>query len=152
MHKIICVAVLAAMATFGTTGAGHAMDGVTGGGTAGTGGVGGVEGKEQVSRAQYRILLNQCRYAATKAARRECRAEVRRTYTIGATNPDLDCRTYSSVTVCGKLTLSPGQKRCVRESVRGGLTYRRAEVECYAFYKSYKRFKGYSFKGHGGRD
>ncbi|WP_433221889.1 hypothetical protein [Microtetraspora malaysiensis] len=120
MHKIICVAALAAM-VFGTTGAGYAMDCVAG-------------GKQQVSRAQYRILIRQCRYADTKTARRECRAKVRRTYTIGAANPNLDCRTYSSVTVCGKLKLSPRQEACVRESVRSGLTFRRAEVECYAFY------------------
>ncbi|WP_433352457.1 hypothetical protein ACQP25_04885 [Microtetraspora malaysiensis] len=121
MHKITYVAALAAMAVFGTTGAGYAMDCVTG-------------GKEQVSRAQYRILIHQCKFADTKAARRECRAKVQRTYTIGAANPNLDCRTYSSVTVCGKLKLSPRQKACVRESVRSGLTFRRAEVECYAFY------------------
>ncbi|MFF4774486.1 hypothetical protein [Microtetraspora fusca] len=125
MNKIICVAATAALAVFATTGAGYAMDGVTGGGTG---------GKEQVSRGQYRILINQCRYADTKAARQKCRAKVRRTYTIGAANPNLDCRTYSSVTVCGRLTLSPRQRACVRESVKSGLTFRRAEVECYAFY------------------
>ncbi|MGW0594994.1 hypothetical protein [Streptosporangium sp. NPDC002607] len=115
MNKIICVAALAAMTTL--AGAGHPMDGV---------------GKQQVSREQYRILLNQCRYADTSAARRECRAEVRRTYIIGARNPGLDCRTYSSITVCGELKLSKSEKQCVQDSVRSGLTYRRSEVECYA--------------------
>ncbi|MER5622785.1 hypothetical protein ABT061_17270 [Streptosporangium sp. NPDC002544] len=120
MNKIICVAALAVMTTLATAGAGHPMDGV---------------GKQQVSREQYRILLNQCRYADTSAARRECRAEVRRTYTIGARNPGLDCRTYSSITVCGELKLSKSEKQCVQDSVRGGLTYRRSEVECYALYR-----------------
>ncbi|GLW99526.1 hypothetical protein [Microtetraspora sp. NBRC 16547] len=120
MNRIICVAALAAMTTLATAGAGHVMDGSC---------------KKQVDRGQYRILINQCKFADTKAAREECRAKVRRTYTIGATNPNLDCRTYSSVTVCGKLKLSPRQRRCVRESVHSGLTRRRSEVECYAFYK-----------------
>lgn len=117
MNKIICVAALAAMTTLATAGAGHPMDGV---------------GKEQVSREQYRILLNQCGYADTGAARRECRAEVRRTYTIGERNPGLDCRTYAGITVCGVLKLSKSQRQCVQDSVRSGLTYRRSEVECYA--------------------
>ncbi|MBX6769688.1 MAG: hypothetical protein IRY90_21475 [Actinomadura rubrobrunea] len=88
-----------------------------------------------VSPAQYRTLINQCRYADGQAARQACRAEVRRKYTIGAWNPALRCRTYSSVTVCGDLKLSPRQRACVREYVRRGLTYQRAEVECYVFGK-----------------
>jgi len=92
-------------------------------------------GKEPVSREQYRTLINQCRYAGTEAARRNCRAEVRKTYKIGTWNSALNCRTYSSVTVCGKLNLSDHQRACVRDFVRRGLTYNRAEVECYAFLK-----------------
>jgi len=42
-------------------------------------------------------------------------------------------RAYSGVSVCGVLELSAPQRSCVEESVGGGLTRRRAEVECYAF-------------------
>ncbi|MEU8266345.1 hypothetical protein AB0B89_04195 [Sphaerisporangium sp. NPDC049002] len=87
-----------------------------------------------VSKAQYKILYHQCRYANTKRLRRQCRADVRRNYRIGRWNPDLDCRTYSGITVCGKLKLSRRERRCVVRSVRDeGLSRRRAEVECYAF-------------------
>ncbi|NUW45924.1 hypothetical protein HT134_38280 [Nonomuraea rhodomycinica] len=88
---------------------------------------------QDVSRRQYQILLRQCSYANTAAARTRCRADVRRTYRIGAVNPSLDCRTYSGVTVCGKLMLSPSERACVRDSVAKGISYRRSEVECYAF-------------------
>ncbi|MCP2346503.1 hypothetical protein [Nonomuraea roseoviolacea] len=88
---------------------------------------------QDVSRRQYQILLHQCSYANTAAARTSCRADVRQTYRIGAANPSLDCRTYSGVTVCGKLTLSPSERACVRNSVAQGISYRRSEVECYAF-------------------
>ncbi|MCT9932002.1 hypothetical protein N5079_17510 [Planotetraspora sp. A-T 1434] len=116
MKKIVAVAALAAMTMLGTVAAG---------------GEGGQQ--QEVSEAQYHILMNQCRYADTPGAREQCRSEVERKYFIGAPNPELDCRTYSSVTVCGELTLSPRQRACVEDSVESGLTYRRAEVECYAF-------------------
>ncbi|GHH63307.1 hypothetical protein GCM10017673_03950 [Streptosporangium violaceochromogenes] len=86
-----------------------------------------------VSEEQYETLLSQCRYADTAALRAECRATVRARYRVGAENPDLDCRTYSGVTVCGELELAPAERRCVKEAVEDGLGRRRAEVECYAF-------------------
>ncbi|WP_250563078.1 hypothetical protein [Sphaerisporangium fuscum] len=86
-----------------------------------------------VSRNQYNILINQCRYANSVTLRKKCRAYVRKHYRIGKWNPDLDCRTYSGITVCGKLMLSRRERRCVTLMVRAGLTRRRAEVECYAF-------------------
>jgi len=88
---------------------------------------------QEVSRRQYRIMLRQCRYANTKALQEECLAEVQQRYKVGAFNPSLDCRTYSSITVCGELKLTPEERRCVREAVRQGMSCRRAEVECYAF-------------------
>ncbi|MEV0196527.1 hypothetical protein [Nonomuraea sp. NPDC050691] len=96
--------------------------------SAGAGGDG-----QDVSRRQYRILLHQCSYANTVAARTRCRTDVRQTYRIGAADPSLDCRAYSGVTVCGRLMLSTSERACVRDSVANGLTYRRSEVECYAF-------------------
>lgn len=120
MNKVISIVMLAAMATLTVSGAAYATD---------------CTDKVPVSPAQYRTLINQCRYADGQAARQACRAEVRRKYTIGAWNPALRCRTYSSVTVCGDLKLSPRQRACVREYVRRGLTYQRAEVECYVFGK-----------------
>ncbi|MEV7964377.1 hypothetical protein AB0O34_00120 [Sphaerisporangium sp. NPDC088356] len=86
-----------------------------------------------VSRTQYRILFHQCRYANTKKLRRQCRLAVGRNYRIGRWNPYLDCRTYSGITVCGKLKLSKAERRCVIISMKDGLSRRRAEVECYAF-------------------
>ncbi|QXJ23669.1 hypothetical protein AGRA3207_004859 [Actinomadura graeca] len=44
-----------------------------------------------------------------------------------------DCRTYSSVTECGKVQLNEKQRACVTSSVQLGMTERRAEVECSAF-------------------
>ncbi|MEV0144807.1 MULTISPECIES: hypothetical protein [unclassified Nonomuraea] len=88
---------------------------------------------QDVSSRQYRILLRQCSYANTHGARARCRSHVRSTYRIGATDPSLDCRTYSGVTVCGKLMLSRSERACVRDSLTKGLSYRRSEVECYAF-------------------
>ncbi|MDX6740367.1 hypothetical protein [Actinocorallia sp. A-T 12471] len=44
-----------------------------------------------------------------------------------------DCRTYSSVSVCGELTLDATQQQCVTNAVGQGMTERRAEVECTAF-------------------
>ncbi|MEV8630359.1 hypothetical protein AB0395_01765 [Streptosporangium sp. NPDC051023] len=90
--------------------------------------------KTPVSEAQYQTLLNQCGYANTGQRRADCRATVRENYEVSSeANPNLDCRAYSGVAVCGPLPLSPAERRCVRSSVEGGLTYRRAEVECYAF-------------------
>jgi hypothetical protein len=43
------------------------------------------------------------------------------------------CRTYSSVFVCGKLALTEKQDQCVTDSVRLGMTERRAQVECHTF-------------------
>ncbi|MFI6789926.1 hypothetical protein ACIBG4_21645 [Nonomuraea sp. NPDC050383] len=88
---------------------------------------------QNVSSRQYRILLRQCSYANTPGARARCRSNVRATYRIGAADPSLDCRTYSGVTVCGKLMLSPSERSCVTDSVAQGLSYRRSEVECYVF-------------------
>ena len=44
-----------------------------------------------------------------------------------------DCRTYSSVTVCGEITLNSAQSACVAHAVGLGMTERRAEVECTHF-------------------
>lgn len=41
-----------------------------------------------------------------------------------------DCRTYSSVTICGGITLDAAQRACVAHAVAHGMTERRAEVEC----------------------
>lgn len=89
--------------------------------------------RRQVSEAQYQILFSQCRYADTRAARRQCRTDVAQRYTVGKYDPTLDCRTYSGISVCGELKLSARERACVRSSVRDGITHRRAEVECYAF-------------------
>ncbi|WP_344596359.1 hypothetical protein [Actinomadura vinacea] len=43
------------------------------------------------------------------------------------------CRTYSSVTECGKLQLNQKQQACVTWAVQLGMTQRRADVECHAF-------------------
>ncbi len=90
--------------------------------------------KTPVSESQYQTLMDQCSYANTAQRRADCRAMVRENYrVVGGENSKLDCRSYSGVTVCGTLTLSPKERQCVRDSVNAGLTYRRAEVECYAF-------------------
>ncbi|WP_432929024.1 hypothetical protein ACQPZZ_03965 [Microbispora sp. CA-135349] len=138
MRKIVAVAVFAAMTMLGTV----ASVAAGAGGRPGIGpraGIaqasapkGGVE-RQEVSRKQYDILIGQCRYLKTSEARHRCRAQVREQYTVGAFNPNLDCRTYSGVSVCGVLELTAAQRSCVEESVGGGLTRRRAEVECYAF-------------------
>lgn len=44
-----------------------------------------------------------------------------------------DCRTYSSVTDCGKPKLTEKQQACVNSAVQQGMTERRAVVECHAF-------------------
>jgi hypothetical protein len=87
-----------------------------------------------VGRDQYRILMNQCRYADTEQLRSQCRSAVENDYRIGAENSNLDCRTYSGVTVCGDLMLSKREAACVQHSVTAGLTERRSEVECYALH------------------
>ncbi|WP_211590407.1 hypothetical protein [Microbispora sp. H11081] len=142
MTKIVAVALLAAMTVLGTVAAVSSVDTGAGGRTS-TGqkaGIapqapaprGGVE-RQEVSRDQYDILVGQCVYRKTSEAQRSCRAEVRERFSVGAFNPYLDCRAYSGVRVCGVLELTPAQRSCVQESVDGGLTRRRAEVECYAF-------------------
>ncbi|WP_449064072.1 hypothetical protein [Planomonospora algeriensis] len=90
-------------------------------------------GGTEVSAEQHRILAGQCRYADTAGLRERCLVAVRRDYRVGRENRDLDCRTYSGVTVCGRLPLSERERRCVEQWVTGGLTQRRAEVECYVF-------------------
>lgn len=143
MTKIVAVAVLAAMTMLGTVSAVASMAAATGGrppsAAQGAGSPpqarmpeGGVA-RQEVSRKQYDILIGQCRYAKSPEARQRCRTQVREQYKVGAFNPDLDCRTYSGITVCGVLELSAAQRSCVEEAVNGGLTRRRAEVECYAF-------------------
>ncbi|WP_244301649.1 hypothetical protein [Microbispora triticiradicis] len=142
MRKIVAVSVLAAMTTLGTAAAVAAVAAGTGV-RPGTGlrsayrqapapPEGGIE-RQEVSQEQYDVLVGQCRYPKTGQARARCRAQVRAKYVVGAFNPALDCRTYSGVSVCGPLELSAAQRACVEESVGGGLTRRRAEVECYAF-------------------
>ncbi|XVQ12017.1 hypothetical protein ACQP1W_05390 [Spirillospora sp. CA-255316] len=44
-----------------------------------------------------------------------------------------DCRTYSSVTECGRPQLDQKQQACVTSAVKHGMTERRAVVECRAF-------------------
>ncbi|MEN3534885.1 hypothetical protein AAH991_07220 [Microbispora sp. ZYX-F-249] len=142
MRKIVAVAVLAAMTMLGTVAAVASVDAGAGvhprtGPRAGIAPQapaprGGVE-RQEVSRDQYDVLVGQCRYRKTSEARKACRTEVRERYKVGAFNPNLDCRTYSGVSVCGTLELTAAQRSCVEESVNGGLTRRRAEVECYAF-------------------
>ncbi|MEV6986200.1 hypothetical protein AB0M95_33745 [Sphaerisporangium sp. NPDC051017] len=135
--KVVAFATTALFTMF-TASAASAVPTVTarpaGSGVSAGGGPPGPEVRQSVSLEQYRILKRQCKYADTPKRRRECRAEVVRKYVIGKRATNLDCRTYSGVTVCGTLSLSPRQQRCVDQSVAAGLTYRRAEVECYAFY------------------
>jgi hypothetical protein len=122
MKKIVAVAMLAAMTLLG------AMTTLAVATAASAGGR-----QQEVSSAQFDILMRQCRYAETASARAECRSGVKLNYRVGSFDSSLDCRTYSSVTVCGPLSLGPKERACLDESVRQGLTYRRAEVECYAF-------------------
>ncbi|MFC4060628.1 hypothetical protein ACFOWE_20180 [Planomonospora corallina] len=91
------------------------------------------DGRIEVSREQHRILTGQCRYADSASLREECLAAAEREYRVGRENRDLDCRTYSGVTVCGRLLLSDREQQCVREAETGGQARRRAEVECYVF-------------------
>ncbi|MFI7126860.1 hypothetical protein ACIBQ1_14290 [Nonomuraea sp. NPDC050153] len=115
MKKIAAVAGLVALATYGVTAAALAD------GTA----------QQEVSQQQYDTLISQCRYADQGKAK--CRRAVKEMYRIGKFDKTLDCRTYSGVTVCGTLKLSQSERQCIRSSVSAGLSYRRAEVECYAF-------------------
>ncbi|MFC0864188.1 hypothetical protein ACFHYQ_17980 [Sphaerimonospora cavernae] len=153
MKKIFAVAVFATMTMLGTTAAGAgnvhshagsraggppepqpgAQSGVQPGVQSGTASQQPAKAPRQVSEDQYKILLNQCRYADTQEAREQCRADVAEQYRVGKHDPTLDCRAYSGVTVCGELKLSEREQACVQESVQGGMTHRRAEVECYAF-------------------
>ncbi|TMR99603.1 hypothetical protein EJK15_06550 [Nonomuraea basaltis] len=87
--------------------------------------------QHEVSKEQYQTLIAQCRYANTGKARAECRAEVRARYRIGKTDTTLDCRTYSGISVCGTLKLSRAERECTQDSTDQGLSFRRAEVECY---------------------
>jgi hypothetical protein len=116
MKKIAAVAGLVAVAALG--GPTVARDGLV---------------PHEVSQEQYRILLTQCRYANTAKARAKCRSRVKQMYRIGRTDPSLDCRTYSGITVCGTLELGRAERECTRDSTKKGLSYRRAEVECYAY-------------------
>jgi hypothetical protein len=126
MKNVAMVVALAAIALSGT--AGIAVPATAGGPPD-------ANEKTYVSRAQYRVLTAQCRYADTASARTACQRRTTQKYAIGGgPAQSLDCRTYSSVTVCGELTLSEREQGCVRQAVAQGLTARRAEVECYAFY------------------
>ncbi|GAA3672700.1 hypothetical protein GCM10022224_041210 [Nonomuraea antimicrobica] len=87
-------------------------------------------GKHEVSQEQFDILVGQCRYSDTGKAK--CREAAKEMYRVGKTDHNLDCRTYSGVTVCGTLRLGKAERACVRESEAKGLPFRRAEVECYA--------------------
>jgi hypothetical protein len=90
--------------------------------------------KPYVSREQYQTMVNQCRYIKSARRRNKCEESVKLNYRIGRTpNPNLDCRRYSGIHVCGVLQLSRAQLKCVRDSVNSGITRRRSEVECYAF-------------------
>jgi hypothetical protein len=124
MRKILVIGVFAALVMLLT--AAFGLDG-------GDGEVAQPRDSHEVSPAQYRILISQCRYADTVDAQTQCRSQVAANYRIGEANPTLDCRTYSSVTVCGELSLSEKERACLQDAVRGGMTHRRAEVECYAF-------------------
>ncbi|TDC10515.1 hypothetical protein E1267_03855 [Nonomuraea longispora] len=113
MKKIAAVAGLVLLATFGVTAAhGDGTD------------------QHEVSQEQYETLLAQCSYAGTGKAR--CRSTVKEIYRIGAEDTKLDCRTYGGVSVCGTLKLSQAERACIRDSTEGGISFRRAEVECYA--------------------
>ncbi|MGP3954365.1 hypothetical protein ACTWPT_00100 [Nonomuraea sp. 3N208] len=115
MMKIAAVAGLVVVAALGgTTAAGDGME------------------QHEVSQEQYDTLMGQCRYANTARARTQCRADVKAMYRVGETDPTLDCRTYSGVSVCGTLKLSRAERQCTKDSTDQGLPFRRAEVECYA--------------------
>ncbi|MFC5834112.1 hypothetical protein [Nonomuraea insulae] len=86
--------------------------------------------QHEVSQEQYDTMIAQCRYSDTGKAK--CRAAVREMYRIGEADHQLDCRTYSGVSVCGTLRLSKSERACTRDSEAKGIASRRAEVECYA--------------------
>ncbi|MCW2878684.1 MAG: hypothetical protein JWQ95_2784 [Sphaerisporangium sp.] len=106
---------------------------VTAAGFVVTGGAAQAAAKTTVSRTQYNIMIRQCRYADSRTLRRQCRMAVRKHYRVGRWNPNLDCRTYSGITVCGTLKLSRRERLCVKHLAQDGLSRRRAEVECYVF-------------------
>ncbi|MFC4584532.1 hypothetical protein [Sphaerisporangium corydalis] len=123
MMKSMAVVAFAVMALFGTMAAGGPVEPPTPAS----------HGARTVSQDQFQVLTDQCKYVKATRAQSDCRAAVERDYKIGEADATLDCRTYSGVSVCGVLNLSETQKRCAEDSVAQGLTYRRAEVECYAF-------------------
>lgn len=118
MRKIAAITAFAALAMLGTVAAGDVAT---------------IRDRHEVSRAQYQVLISQCGYADTADARAKCRSDVAANYRIGDESPALDCRTFSSVTVCGELPLNEKELECIKDSVDSGMTYRRSEVECYAF-------------------
>ncbi|MEV7009460.1 hypothetical protein [Streptosporangium sp. NPDC051022] len=123
MKRIIAVVALLMITTVGLVATGTMAQTKSGGSK-----------KIPVSESQYQTLLDQCGYANTAQRRAACRSTVKENYRVGPEeNPNLDCRSYAGVSVCGKLQLTPAERQCVRDSVQKGLTYRRAEVECYAF-------------------
>ncbi|MEV0390566.1 hypothetical protein [Nonomuraea sp. NPDC050643] len=113
MKKIAALVALVVLAISGATAA--AGDGIE---------------QHEVGQEQYDTLIAQCRYSDTGKAK--CRSAVREMYRVGRTDRTLDCRTYSGVSVCGTLKLSKAERACTRDSTDQGLSYRRAEVECYA--------------------
>lgn len=115
MMKIAAVAAIVVVTTLGSAAA-SSGDGIE---------------QQEVSKQQYRTLIAQCRYADTAGLRSRCRSAVKMNYRIGRTSHSLDCRTYAGTTVCGELMLSKAERACTDESTRNGLSYRRAEVECY---------------------
>ncbi|MBF8191888.1 hypothetical protein ITP53_40660 [Nonomuraea sp. K274] len=86
--------------------------------------------QHEVSQEQYDTLIAQCRFADVGKAK--CRSAVKELYRVGKADETLDCRTYSGVSVCGTLRLSRAERQCTRDSTDRGLSFRRAEVECYA--------------------
>ncbi|MFG1702720.1 hypothetical protein ACFLIM_05970 [Nonomuraea sp. M3C6] len=114
MKKIAAVAGLVVVAAFGTPAA--SGDGIE---------------QHEVSQEQYDTLIAQCRYSDTGKSR--CRAAVKELYYIGKPSHTLDCRTYTGVTVCGPLKLSRSERQCKQTSVEQGISFRRAEVECYVY-------------------
>jgi hypothetical protein len=115
MKKIAAAAAIVVATTFGSAAA--SGDGIE---------------QQEVSKQQYRTLTAQCQYADTGTLRAKCRRAVKMNYRIGKRNSSLDCRTYSGVTVCGELLLSDTERACIDKKTKQGLSYRRAEVECYA--------------------
>ncbi|MET7335401.1 hypothetical protein [Nonomuraea sp. NPDC005650] len=118
MKRIICVAALAATTVLTTAGAGHATSHTA---------------LESTGRKPQQILIDQCGHigAKTAPARKHCWVKAGNSGTAGVKRPTLRCRTYSSVTLCGRPKLTRLQLLCVRKLVESGLSYRRSEVECF---------------------